>query len=100
GHALFLEISPHPILLPSIEEGLPKGARRGAVFASLRRDQEERRALLASVGSLYAEGYEVDWKRLYPGGGTSVPLPTYPWQRERFWLDLDGAVDRSGRATR
>ena len=93
GHALFLEMSPHPLLLPSIEENLLDSQREGAAIASLRRQSDERRCVLEAVGALYARGYAVPWKKLYPEGGRVVPLPSYPWQRERYWLEASSAAD-------
>ena len=43
--------------------------------------------MLASLGALYTRGQSVAWEQLHPGGGRCVSAPTYPWQRERFWLD-------------
>jgi acyl transferase domain-containing protein/pimeloyl-ACP methyl ester carboxylesterase/NAD(P)-dependent dehydrogenase (short-subunit alcohol dehydrogenase family) len=73
----FLEVSPHPILLADLPDGS---------VASLRRQQPEQAALLASLGQLYRGGYSVDWKRLYPQRKV-VSLPRYPWQRKRHWVD-------------
>jgi 3-oxoacyl-[acyl-carrier-protein] synthase II len=42
---------------------------------------------MEALGVLYARGYALDWPGLYPNGGRCVQLPTYPWQRERLWLD-------------
>lgn len=78
----FVELSPHPVLLPSIEEA----AGSATVFATTRREQPERLAMLQTLSALYARGLSVDWNGLYPDGGRHVPLPRYPWQRERFWM--------------
>ncbi|WP_437970634.1 type I polyketide synthase [Sorangium sp. So ce260] len=86
---LFLELSPHPILVPAIEEVLRERDRRGAALASLRREQDERRCLLESLGALYVHGAPVDWGRIHPQRGRCVSLPAYPWQRERHWLPED-----------
>jgi acyl transferase domain-containing protein len=46
--------------------------------------------MLESVGSLYVHGMEIDWAgfdRDYAGGRRRVALPTYPFQRERYWLE-------------
>nr|AYM54553.1 polyketide synthase [Racemicystis crocea] len=86
GHTLFLEMSPHPILLPSVEENLRERGRGGVAIASLRRQSEERRCLLDALGALYVHGCDVNWDRIYPEGGRVVPLPAYPWQRERYWV--------------
>jgi myxalamid-type polyketide synthase MxaD len=85
GHHLFLEISPGPVLAPAIEEGLHALGREGATLPTLRRDAHEYETMLDSLGRLYALGYPLDWARIAPPG-EAVELPTYPWQRERFWL--------------
>ncbi|WP_168211339.1 type I polyketide synthase [Actinosynnema sp. ALI-1.44] len=77
---VFLELSPHPILLPAIED------EGGVALPSLRREHGERRVLLESLGALYVLGASVDWSALYPAGRTTA-LPTYAWQRERYWID-------------
>ncbi|MGK4000892.1 type I polyketide synthase [Sorangium sp. So ce1024] len=87
GDALFVEMSPHPVLLPAVEETLRRGGRAGAALPSLRREQDARRVLLESLAALYARGYPVAWERLFPARGRCVPLPTYPFERERYWID-------------
>ena len=56
----------------------------------MRREENDRDVMLESFGALYADGYPVDWTRLYPSGGRVVPLPAYAWQHERFWVDNNG----------
>ena len=87
GHTVFVEMSPHPILLPSVEENLRELEANGAALASLRRGQDERMSLLEALGTLHVHGYPVAWKRLHPEPGRVIPLPTYPWQRERYWVE-------------
>ena len=87
AHDIFLEISPHPILLSSVQQGFSHSGRQGAVLPSMRREEEERAVMLGSLGGLYALGRAVNWSRLYPAGGRCVRLPFYPWRRERCWLD-------------
>lgn len=88
GHDIFLEISAHPILLSSIQQGFHHLGHEGAVLPSLRREEDERTVMLGSLGTLYALGYPVNWSRSYPRGGRCVRLPVYPWQRERCWLEI------------
>jgi acyl transferase domain-containing protein/aryl carrier-like protein len=88
GHALFVELSPHPILLPSVEENIREQKREGAAIASVRRDLDERRSMLEALGEAWARGASVDLAALYPAGGRVVALPAYPWQRERYWVDV------------
>ena len=91
GHDLFLEISPHPILLTAISDSLRVRGEEGTALPSLRRDAEERATLLGSLGALYALGWPVDWSRHYPARGRCIQLPSYPWQQERCWLDQNNA---------
>ncbi len=88
GHALFLEQSPHPILVPAIEQVLGPG---GVAIASLRRGEDERAAVLSAVGALSASGYEMDWHRFRPAAARIVGLPTYTFQRRRYWIEEESS---------
>jgi len=98
GYDVFLEISPHPILLSAIQQGMHHFGQEGAVLPSVRREEEEHTVMLGSLGALYALGCPLDWSRTYPAGGRCVRLPFYPWQRERCWLatTAEGPEDGSG----
>ncbi|WP_437759723.1 type I polyketide synthase [Sorangium sp. So ce1389] len=98
GHASFVEMSPHPLLLPAVEDGLRHARREGHAVASLRRDQDDRQAMLEALGALYCRGQAVAWENVHPSGCRRVPLPTYPWQRERHWIEETGAAPPRGRA--
>lgn len=99
GYDGFVEVSPHPILLPAVNEMLARATTGEGQVAvpSLRRDHEQRVIMLESLGSLYRLGCFVDWNGLCPDGGRFVSLPTYPWQRERYWPErASGSRRRSG----
>lgn len=83
---IFIEMSPHPILLPAVQQVCAHVGVEGVTLASTRRDEPEPLTLLAALGQLYTVGYPVDWARRYPSGQV-VSLPTYPWQRELFWYE-------------
>nr|CCE88380.1 polyketide synthase [Sorangium cellulosum] len=100
GHTLFVEMSPHPILLPAIDENLHESKVEGATIASSRRQADERTSLLEALGKLYVHGYPVEWQRLYPDGGQVVDLPTYPWQRRRHWVEAGAKAREGSRAAR
>lgn len=87
GYALFVEVSPHPVLVSAIEDGLRHLGVSGSALPSLRREEDERRAMLATLGALHCGGLEVAWEAVLGAGSRRVvDLPAYPWQRERFWL--------------
>jgi microcystin synthetase protein McyG len=90
GHSVFLEIGPHPVLTEMARANTPEA---GIVWAScLKRDQEEWESLLEAVSTLYAQGIDLDWAGLCnAAGGKRVSLPTYPFQRSRYWLELKNA---------
>ncbi|WP_425427106.1 SDR family NAD(P)-dependent oxidoreductase [Actinophytocola xinjiangensis] len=73
GHSVFIEISPHPVLAPGID---------ATAIGTLRRDEGGSRRMLTALGEAFANGVPVRWDV----GGSLVPLPTYPFQRERYWL--------------
>jgi myxalamid-type polyketide synthase MxaB len=94
GCATFIEMSPHPILVPAVQEILSHAGAAGLAIGSLRRGENEQAELLGSLGAVYAFGHDVDWARLYPAGGRSMRLPSYPWQRERYWWDAKQSAPR------
>ncbi|WP_437970635.1 alpha/beta fold hydrolase [Sorangium sp. So ce260] len=93
GHRDFLEVGPHPVLTGNLEQCLLDRGEEGSALPTLRRGHDERRCLLQSLGVLYAHGHAIDWKRLYPSG-RCVPLPVYPWQRQRYWIEPSEAAPR------
>lgn len=89
GYGLFLEIGPHPVLAASIAQIFDTRGREAAVQASLRRGRDERETLLEALGTLYALGSPIDWREVHPDGGRLVRLPTYPFQRQRYWFEAE-----------
>jgi acyl transferase domain-containing protein/acyl carrier protein len=87
GRTLFLEIAPHAVLTGNVARCLAERWAGGRAIPTMRRGRGERRALLEALGALYGRGRDLDWGRLHPAPRRLVPLPAYPWQRERFWPD-------------
>ncbi|MFF2078452.1 type I polyketide synthase [Kitasatospora sp. NPDC058162] len=90
GRTLFIEVSPHPVLTGAIQDTLDAGGLPGAVIETLRRDQGGPDRFLLSAGAALTQGAPVEFTDL-PAGIRSVPtaLPTYPFQRRRYWLDAE-----------
>ncbi|UTO62420.1 type I polyketide synthase [Streptomyces rapamycinicus] len=87
GHTLYLEASPHPVLTTAVEETGHAADQRILATGTLRRDQGGVRQYLGALATLWAHGVAPDWAAVFaPGGDTPVDLPTYAFQRERYWL--------------
>ncbi|GGZ24026.1 polyketide synthase [Streptomyces olivaceoviridis] len=78
----FVEVSAHPVLTVGVEETVPDAV----VAGTLRRDQGGWGRFLCSAAELFVRGVAVDWPSLFPDA-RPVELPTYPFQRESYWLD-------------
>ncbi|MBD1912333.1 MULTISPECIES: type I polyketide synthase [unclassified Leptolyngbya] len=60
---------------------------------SLRPAQSEIQTLLQSLGTLYEAGEAIEWSAVLDGiEAQRISLPTYPFQRQRYWLDAPGTV--------
>ena len=98
GYRAFIEISPHPVLMTGIEGSVDQmlGDQADAlVVGSLRREQGGPERFLTSLAQAWAGGVSVDWAGLFDNSGASrVGLPTYAFQRRRWWLAARrGGVD-------
>ncbi|HEX2910961.1 MAG TPA: type I polyketide synthase [Chloroflexia bacterium] len=83
----YLEIGISSPVRQEIEGSLKKAGQTSLVIPSLLPGRNEKYAMLSGLGKLYARGYRVDLAALWGAGKRCVTLPTYAWQRERFWLD-------------
>ncbi|WP_219825780.1 type I polyketide synthase [Nonomuraea typhae] len=83
GPCLFVEVSPHPVLQVDVA-GI---AESGSVCGTLRRNAGDWRRFLHALAQAFVLGAEVDWARaLAAGPHRHVELPTYAFDRRRFWL--------------
>ncbi|WP_369172894.1 SDR family NAD(P)-dependent oxidoreductase [Streptomyces sp. R28] len=99
GFGVFVEASAHPVLTIGIQE-LADEAGRDDIIAvgTLRRDEGGLRRLWTSMAEAFVSGVTVDWKAAYTTHHLTtrrVDLPTYPFQRQHYWLELS----RSGQAS-
>ncbi|MEU8975494.1 type I polyketide synthase [Streptomyces monashensis] len=89
GARRFLEVGPDGPLTTLAESALTEAESTAAdepvLVAAVLRDKPETECLLRAVGTLFAHGTDLDWAALLPGARTT-PLPTYAFQRQRFWL--------------
>ncbi|MGW0811320.1 SDR family NAD(P)-dependent oxidoreductase [Nonomuraea sp. NPDC002799] len=81
GVTTYLELAPHPTLTPPAELTL---GGDGLVIPTLHLRQAEPTGVVTALGRAHAAGHRPDWTKLTPGA-TRVELPTYSFQRRRFW---------------
>jgi acyl transferase domain-containing protein/pimeloyl-ACP methyl ester carboxylesterase len=91
GVETFLELGPQPVLSALVHESLSDAAQdRATSWPALRRDRAEVDSLLLALAGLHVAGHWVDWKAfIAPLRGRARPLPTYPFDRRRYWLETD-----------
>ncbi|MET8850204.1 type I polyketide synthase [Amycolatopsis sp. NPDC004625] len=89
GGARFVECSPHPVLLGSIEETAEAQDRAVAVVGTLRRDDGGGDRLRRSLAEAFVAGAGVRWD---VPGERLVDLPAYAFQRTRHWLGEEVAA--------
>ncbi|WP_405182248.1 SDR family NAD(P)-dependent oxidoreductase [Nocardia sp. NBC_01377] len=93
GIRAFVEVSPHPVLTVAVEETASAAGTDVMVCGTTQRDDGGLARFHASAGALWAAGLAVDWRPAYahlPAG--HIDLPTYPFQRQRYWLEDSGPV--------
>ncbi|MFD2421812.1 type I polyketide synthase [Amycolatopsis pigmentata] len=90
GYRRFVEVSPHPVLVPAMEQTLDPTARAGdievTVGGTLARGHGGLDQVLRSVAAFFVSGGKVDWTPAFENSGAEITdLPTYPFERRRFW---------------
>ncbi len=101
GGRVLLEVGPGKTLSSLARQSLAPGVSP-AVLASLRHPEEDvpdAGFLLDVLGQLWAAGVPVDWERFHGDEQRRrVPLPTYPFQRQRYWIEPGQSIGRSPEA--
>ncbi|MFI7319559.1 SDR family NAD(P)-dependent oxidoreductase [Streptomyces venezuelae] len=97
GVVRYLELGPDPVLATMVQDCLP--ARTGdeedaepVVAAALRSGHDEARTLLGAVAALHVDGQPADLGALVPADAAQLPLPTYRFQRRRYWRPTPDAA--------
>ncbi|MEV5388054.1 type I polyketide synthase, partial [Streptomyces sp. NPDC052721] len=94
GVTEYLELGPDGVLTALAEACLTGEA--GVLTPALRRGRPEAESVAAALALLRLRGAGPDWTKVLPGA-RRVDLPTYAFQRERYWLDGPGApLDAAG----
>ncbi|CAM5257831.1 hypothetical protein SGRI78S_06457 [Streptomyces griseus subsp. griseus] len=92
GCTTFVEISPHPV----VAVGLNQITDEAVITGTLRRDKGGLDQFYAALARVHVTGVTVAWENVV--SGRTVELPTYPFQRRRFWLDAPATTGDVGAA--
>ncbi|MEH0974091.1 SDR family NAD(P)-dependent oxidoreductase, partial [Micromonospora sp. CPCC 205546] len=100
GVGTFVEVGPDAVLTASVQETLAEAeatdAAPAVVVPVLRRDRPDRRALLAALAQLHVAGTPPRWADvLGDRSGRLVGLPTYPFERQHYWVPAEAPADES-----
>ncbi|NJP44345.1 SDR family NAD(P)-dependent oxidoreductase [Streptomyces sp. PRB2-1] len=85
GFTSFVESSAHPVLAMAVQETAEDADTAATAVGTLRRGEGGWDRFLLSLGEFHAAGGAVDWAALYGPGARRVALPSYAFQRQRFW---------------
>jgi acyl transferase domain-containing protein/SAM-dependent methyltransferase len=94
GIKIFLEVGPNPVLLGMARRCLKDESQ--SWLPSLRPGRGDWLQMLESLQALYVAGADIDWSGVdgdYPR--RRIALPTYPFQRQRYWLDQGGSRQKA-----
>ncbi|MFJ2027972.1 type I polyketide synthase, partial [Streptomyces sp. NPDC087897] len=88
GVSRFVELGPDGVLCAMAQQ-----TAADAVFAPLlRKDRDDTTTALTALARLWTSGADLDWHTLLPEG-RRIDLPTYAFQRRRYWPDAPTATD-------
>ncbi|MFF4911022.1 type I polyketide synthase [Streptomyces sp. NPDC001260] len=92
---VFVEISPHPVLQVAMAEASDALASPPPVVSTLSKHDGGVGKVLASLAELHVRGAPVNWAPVFATGlPRRITLPTYPFQRQRYWLTASTEPDR------
>ncbi|WP_374210309.1 type I polyketide synthase [Frankia sp. AgW1.1] len=89
GHTAFVEVSPHPVLTVGVSQTIEDepDAPATVVTGTLRRGEDGWRRIHTALAQLHVAGHSPDWPAVFGPDARRAALPTYPFQRRRFWLE-------------
>ncbi len=95
GADVLVEIGPHAVLAPMAQAAWPRDLDAPPIVAGMARDEQAGFAQVAAAA--YEAGLDIDFRGLFAGEERRrISLPSYPFQRERYWIE--GTADPARRA--
>lgn len=98
GIDLCIEIGPKPTLLGIVGQCLEGSSEPPPVLLpSLRDKRGDWQQILESAAELYVRGVDLNWDAIYGTAQRKVIVPTYPFQRARYWISAERTEDLATR---
>ncbi|WP_082022569.1 type I polyketide synthase [Mycolicibacterium setense] len=85
GCSILMEIGPQPVLTGAAVQVWPEHLAAPRAIVSLRKGVGDRRQIADALAAAYVGGHRPDFTALHRGTRRRLELPTYPFQRRRFW---------------
>src|SRR6202040_4260509 len=99
GCSVLMEIGPQPVLSGAAVQVWPEHLAAPRAIVSLRKGVGDRRQIAEALATAYVSGHRPNFAALQHQPRHKVELPTYPFQRRRFWPKTSGiAIDGQGTA--
>ncbi|WP_173092982.1 type I polyketide synthase [Actinomadura verrucosospora] len=97
GYRTYVEVSPHPILTGPITETIEDADLTGTSVVTGTLDREDAGAarILSVLARAHVAGVPIDWRAVF-GSGRRVDLPTYAFQRQKYWLQASSDTASTG----
>ncbi|HZC11702.1 MAG TPA: SDR family NAD(P)-dependent oxidoreductase, partial [Mycobacterium sp.] len=95
GCSVLMEIGPQPVLTGAAVQVWPEHLAAPRAIVSLRKGVGDRRQIADALATAYVSGHRPNFAALHQQQGHRLELPTYPFQRRRFWpktsaITIDG----------
>nr|WP_086824398.1 type I polyketide synthase [Allokutzneria sp. NRRL B-24872] len=92
-YELFIEVSPHPVLVMGVGDSVEAAGGEPKVVGTLRRGEGGWERFATSLAHAHTHGQKVDWSVVFGPEAERIDLPSYAFQRQRYWLEGGSALD-------
>lgn len=96
GCSVLMEIGPQPVLTSAAVQVWPEHLAAPRAVLSMRKGVDDRRQIADALAAAYVGGHRPDFAAVAHGSSTPLELPTYPFQRRRFWPKASGLTGAEG----